>query len=98
MHFLTGDENWFYGQYVRDRIRTERGENRTVASRKRLLTVSWNPHGFSAVTMLVPRASFNASSFSDGNLVPLVETFFPVGWNVERRKQTVDIHNAPSHG
>jgi hypothetical protein len=44
-----------------------------------ILTVSWNPHRFHVVTVPHPRASFNASWFTEGYLVPLVDTFFPAG-------------------
>jgi hypothetical protein len=50
-HLVTGDEPWLHHEYVRDRTWTawdENGsevENRTVASRKRMLIVSLNPHG-----------------------------------------------------
>jgi hypothetical protein len=72
-------------------------ENRTTASRRRMLTVSWNSHGFRVVTMLLPRASFNAVWFTDGNSVPLVETFFLAGWSAGGRKLVVYIDSALAH-
>jgi histone-lysine N-methyltransferase SETMAR len=47
--------------------------------------------------MLYPRASFNVYWFIDGNLVSLVEKFFPAGWSARRRKLVVQINNAPAH-
>jgi hypothetical protein len=47
--------------------------------------------------MLPPRASFNASRFIDGNLVPLFEKFFPARWSAGRRKLGVHIDNIPAH-
>jgi hypothetical protein len=44
-----------------------------------MLTVVWNPEGFHVVTMFLPRASFNASWFIDGNLAPLLEKFLVAG-------------------
>jgi hypothetical protein len=96
-----GDESEFYYQCGRDRIRTARDENtpdvasRTVAFRKRMLTVFGNLHGFHVITMLPPIASFNASWFIDGNLVSLVENFFPVGRSTGRRKVVVHLDSAP---
>jgi hypothetical protein len=54
-------------------------ENRIIASMKILLTVLWNPHGIHVVTILSLGESFNASWFTDQNLVPLVQSFFPSG-------------------
>jgi histone-lysine N-methyltransferase SETMAR len=102
-YLVTGDESWFYHEYVRDRIWTARDENtpevenRTVASRKSMLTVLWNPHGFHVVTMLPPRASFTAPWLIDGNLVPLLDKFFPTGWSPGQRKLVVHIDNAAVH-
>jgi hypothetical protein len=62
-----------------------------------MLIVLWNPQRFYIVTMLHPRASFNASWFIDGNLAPLVEKFFPAGWLGGRRKLVVHIDSAPAH-
>jgi hypothetical protein len=62
-----------------------------------MLAVLWNPQGFHAVAMLSPRVSFNVSWFIDGNLVPLVENFFPADWSAWRRKLVLHIENAPAH-
>jgi transposase len=84
---VTGDERWFYHEYVRDRIWTPSDENtaevanRTIASPKNMLTVMWNPHGFHAVTILPPGPSCNAATFIDHNLVPLIAKFYPIAWN-----------------
>jgi hypothetical protein len=72
-------------------------KSRTVASRKSVLTALWNHHGFHVVTMLPQRASFIASWFIDGNMVYLVEKFFPVGWSSGRRTLVVHIGNVPAH-
>jgi hypothetical protein len=42
-----------------------------VYEEKYILTVFWNPGGFQVVTILLTGASFNATSFINGNLVPL---------------------------
>jgi histone-lysine N-methyltransferase SETMAR len=47
--------------------------------------------------MLPPRASFNASWFTDGNLVLLHEKFFPGWWSVGGSKLVVHIGNTPAH-
>jgi hypothetical protein len=45
---VTGDESWFYHEYVRDRIWTATDENtpvmanRAIASRKSMVTLLWN--------------------------------------------------------
>jgi transposase len=44
-----------------------------------------------------PGASFNVSWLIDGNLVPLFDKFFPIGWNSGHRKLIVHIDNAPVH-
>jgi hypothetical protein len=49
------------------------------------------------VIILPPKASFNASPFIDGNLVSLLETFFPAGLSAEQRNLIVNIDNATSH-
>jgi hypothetical protein len=91
-HLATGDESWFYCGYVRDRIWTARDENthevenRTITSKKRMLTVLRNPHDFRVVTMLPPGESFNASWFINQNLVPLVQSFFPSGWRPMQKR------------
>jgi hypothetical protein len=54
-------------------------ENRTVASRKGILTVLSNPHGLHVVTIFPPRASIHTSRFIDGGLVLLVEKFVSAG-------------------
>jgi hypothetical protein len=46
--------------------------------------------------MFPPRASFNASWFINGNLVPLVEKFCPAGWSAWRGKPVMHIDNAPA--
>jgi histone-lysine N-methyltransferase SETMAR len=90
-NLVTGDESWFYHEYVRDRISTAWDENgpeianRTIASTRNMLTVLWNPHGFHVIT------------FFDQNLVPLIDKFFPLGWNPVQRKLAVHIDNAPVH-
>jgi hypothetical protein len=61
-----------------------------------MLTVVWNPHGFHVVSILLPRGLFNAPWFMDGNLVPLLERFFPAGWSAKRRKLVVYIDHAPA--
>jgi hypothetical protein len=38
-------------------------ENSTIASKKIMLTILWNPHGFRPLTMLPPGEPFNASWF-----------------------------------
>jgi hypothetical protein len=79
---VTGDEGRFGDEDVRTWTgwdkKTHEITRRTVASRKSILAVLWNSHGFHVVPILPLRASFNASWFIDGNLVPLVEKFFPV--------------------
>jgi hypothetical protein len=62
-----------------------------------MLTVSWNPHVFHVVTILPARASLNALWFINGNLVPLVEKFFPAGWSTGGSKLVVHIDNALAH-
>jgi hypothetical protein len=99
-HLVTGNENQFYCEYVRDRIRTtgdentHEVENRTIASRKSMLAILWNPDESYCVTMLSPRASFNTAWFTNGNSVRLLEKFIPAGWNAGRGKLVVHIENA----
>jgi hypothetical protein len=86
-HLGTGDQSWFYYEYVRDRIwitpgeNTPEVENRIAASTKTMLTVLWNPDDFHVTTMLPLGELFHASWFIDQNLVPLVQSFFPSGWS-----------------
>jgi hypothetical protein len=100
---VTGDESWFYREYVRDRIWTTRDENppertnRTIASRKSMLTVLWNPHEFHIVTMLPLGISFKASWFVDQNLVHLLHRFFAGGWDRGQRKFLVHLGNTATH-
>jgi hypothetical protein len=100
---VTGDESWFYYEYVRSRIWTARDENapevanRTIATRKSMLTVLWNSHGFHVVTMLSPGASLNATWFIEQNLVRLLDAFFPNGPDPMQRKLVVHIANASAH-
>jgi histone-lysine N-methyltransferase SETMAR len=61
-----------------------------------MLTVRWNPHCFHVVTMFPPVESFNASYFIDQNLVPLVQSFFPSGWNPTQKELMVRVDNAPT--
>jgi hypothetical protein len=61
------------------------------------VTIIWNPHGFRIVTILPQEVSFNAATFIDQNLMPLVAEFFPRGWNPDQRKLVVDIDNTPAH-
>jgi transposase len=97
---VTGDESWFYSEYVRTWIWTASDENvpevanRTIATRKSMLTVLRNPHGFHVVTMLPPGASFNATWFIEQNLVPLTDAFFPNDPDPMQRKSVVHIDNA----
>jgi hypothetical protein len=51
--------------------------NRCV--QKSMPTALWNPQGFHVVTMHPPRASFNASCFIDGKVVPWLENSFRLG-------------------
>jgi hypothetical protein len=46
--------------------------------------------------MFHPRASFNASGFTDGNLISLVEKIFPAEWSAGQRKLVVHIDNTPA--
>jgi hypothetical protein len=101
-HLVTGDERWFYYEYVRDRIwtagdeNTSEVENRTTASMTTILTVLWNPHSFPVVNMLPPGESFNASWFIDQNLVPLVKTFFHLA-GAQGNNLMVHVDDAPAH-
>jgi hypothetical protein len=87
----TGDKNWFYYEYVRERRwtaqnkRMPEGENGTITSTKIMLTLLWNPHDFHVVTMLPPAESFSASWFRDQSLVPFVQSFFPSGWSPKQK-------------
>jgi hypothetical protein len=47
--------------------------------------------------MLLPGVSFNALWLIDGNLVPLLDKFFPAGWSARHRKLAVHIDNVPIH-
>jgi hypothetical protein len=84
-HLITGDESWFYYEYVRERLWTARNdkrhqvENRIIPSRKSMPSVLWNSHGFHVMTMLHARASFASPWFIDQNLILLVEKFFSMG-------------------
>jgi hypothetical protein len=101
-HLITGEESWFYYEYVRDRIWTARDENtpdvenRTIASTKTTLTVRWNPHGFRVVTVLPPGESFNVLWFIDQNLVPLVQ-FLSIWLESNAKEWMVHGDNAPPH-
>jgi hypothetical protein len=68
-----------------------------MASRKSILTILWNPHGFSVVTILPPGASFNASWFIDQNLVPLLDRFVSGERDPRQEKLDVPIHNASAY-
>jgi hypothetical protein len=73
---VTGDESWFYSEYIRDRLWVSSLDNSpgyangTIATEKHMLTVFWNPDGFQVVTILRTGASFNSTWFIYGNLVP----------------------------
>jgi hypothetical protein len=92
----------FYHEYIRNRIwiardeNTSEAENRIIASKKTMLTVLWNLHGFHVVTMLPSGELFNVLWFIDQDLVPLVQSFFASGWS-PRQKMIVHIDNAPAH-
>jgi hypothetical protein len=58
---------------------TSEVENRTIPSRKSMLTVLWNAHGLYVTTILHMGASFDAAWFIDQNLISLAEKFFPMG-------------------
>jgi hypothetical protein len=79
---VTGEESWFYFEYVRDRLwiscldNTPDYPKRTIATENYMLTEFWNPDGFQAVTILPAAAWFNVAWFIDGNLVPLRHHFF----------------------
>jgi hypothetical protein len=79
---VTGDESWFYFEYVRDRLwissldNTPDYPNRRIATKKHMLTVFWNPDGFQVVAILPKGVWFNAAWFIDGNLVPSADHFF----------------------
>jgi hypothetical protein len=89
---VTGDESWFYHEYVREGIWTAMDDNapevanRTIASQKSMSTVLWNPDGFQAVTILPTRQSFTAPWFIDQNLQPLIDKFFPDGQRPGERR------------
>jgi hypothetical protein len=72
--------------------------NRTIASRKTILTGLWNSHGFHVVTMLPRGTFFNASWLIDQHLVPLLDRFFPGGRDPRQKELVVQIDNAsPYH-
>jgi hypothetical protein len=103
-HYLvTRDESWFYDEYLRSRTWTARDQNalevanRTIPTRKRMLTVLWNPHGFHVVTMLPPGALFNTTWFIEQNLVSLLDAFFPNVPDPMQRKLVVHIDSASAH-
>jgi hypothetical protein len=52
---------------------------------------------FHVATMLPLRVSNNMSWFINGNLVPLVERFSPLGWCAGQGKQLMHIDKAPAH-
>jgi hypothetical protein len=97
---VTGDGGWLHHEYIRDRIWTVQKENnpemanRTIASRKSILTVWWNPRRFHVLTMLPPGASFNSSWFIDQDLVPLLDRFFPDEWDPRQRELVAFLDNS----
>jgi hypothetical protein len=50
---------------------------------------------FHFVIILPPRASFNASRFADGNIVPVLEKSFVAGWVQGEDNWT--IHSPTTH-
>jgi hypothetical protein len=89
---MTGDESWFYHEYIRGRIWTAMDDNapevanRTIASQRSMSTILWNPDGFHVVTILPAGQSFTAPWFIDRNLQPLIDKFFPDGRRPGERK------------
>jgi hypothetical protein len=100
---ITGDESWFYFEYVPDRlwisslVNAPDVPNRTIATEKHIVTVFWNPDGFRVVTILPKGASFNTAWFIDGNLLPLRDQFFPGGRRPGQKKLMVHVDNASPH-
>jgi hypothetical protein len=85
-HLVTGYETWFYYKDDRNGIWTGRDDNMPEIENRNIVPEqypdrSMESHGLHVVTILPPRASFNALWFIDGDLVFLVETFLPVGWS-----------------
>jgi hypothetical protein len=103
-NIVTGDESWFYFEYVRDRVwifsfdnNTLDYPNRTIATQKHKLTVFWNPEGFQIVPTLPTGASFNAVWLIDGNFMPLRNHSFPGGRQSDQKKLMVHIDHANPH-
>jgi hypothetical protein len=102
-NIVTGDESWFYFEYVWDRLwmssldNTADYPNRTIATEKHLLTVFWNPEEFQVVTILPIGAPFNAPWFIDGNIMPLQNHFFPGGTRSDQKKLILYIDRACPH-
>jgi hypothetical protein len=102
-NIVTGDESWFYFEYVRDRLwisppdNTPDYPNRTIATEKHILTMFWNPDAFRVVRILSTRASLNAVWFIYGNLVPLRDHFFQRARRFDHKKVRIHIDTAAPH-
>jgi hypothetical protein len=84
-NIVTGDDNWSYFEYVRDRLwisfldNTPDYPNRTIATERQVLARVWNAAEFQVVAILRTGESFNAAWLIDGNLLLLRDDFFPGG-------------------
>ena len=100
--FYTGDESWFYlstdhtFQWLPPEDPPEVRVKKTVQDKKYMLTIFWNPNGFSVVKVLPENERFTAEYFINNILKELYEKTKQLP-NRDNRKVTLHYDNARPH-
>ena len=101
-YFVTGDESWFEYEYnyhqkwIAPSEKVPQIPKVMKTSKKVMLTIFWNPHGFLVVDCLPKGETFNAHYYINNILGKLsqIGTGFP---DTEERRLTVHADNARPH-
>jgi histone-lysine N-methyltransferase SETMAR len=99
---ITLDESWFYLTTEHERIWLPEGANvpdreqPTVQTKKIMLTIAWNPHGFHVIKVLPKGRKFNAEYYAFEILEPL-SRWHKAAFKKSKRKLIIHADIARSH-
>jgi transposase len=102
-HIVTGDESWFImdqaprrmWSLTEDEVATK--PRTTIATKKFMYTIMWNPHGFHVIDLLPSDAKMNSTYYTSNVLEPLHQNFFPEGRTPQGKRLVVHVDNCSVH-
>jgi histone-lysine N-methyltransferase SETMAR len=102
-HLVTGDESWFFLEYMPNGMwasspsSVEVSEKPSIITKKFMITIFWNPHGFHVVEALKEGESFNDKYMVNVILPQLVAIYFDGEREAGQKRLCVHMDNARPH-